>query len=611
MKAFLVRHGEKLFLAVVVLLGGWSLAGSIGSLSKTTALTAEESKLLGVVQEHHKKNQPPAPAPLMYAESLAEVFKGRSSAVQPIDGRIVHAPPSAEYGAIGPVKKAVDGRIDPPSELEVKAERGRVTLSWRESSAENATVVKYEVFRAEGSGARPAEPLRSIDASEGRSAKRGGGLVYTFVDSATKAETSYTYWVRAAGREVEEPRLKVTMSAALEQREGLWFTAPVEARARTPSDIEFECTAISLLWMKKHAVITIKRWDSARNDWEVFRTDPGIPEGEEIKGFRMVTPVQKATIETGYLVKKVVEETIKIPKTVTEFDETGKKIVVTKFIDSMVQKVIVEHPGKKDVREIVVRAPGAAGTEAAPSTPSSPAPRAPVTIPKPAAAPAAAGSVLDQFRKQLEKREGEAPPPAPTAPASAAVAVPGMPAAPAPAGVYVFSVPSSTLKVEVPAAWQGMGPRELLGVVLPCTDETVDVLMKGVLAALKGTGGASAMVLHDFPPQTPELQAVLANEKMPPEDKAARLCDELLRKPVLALKSAEPRGEVRVLKTAGGNPVAAFEASLRGKNDVGLVLARYCGFSTERVYALSFVCLEKDIETERKLQEQVVATMTW
>jgi hypothetical protein len=391
MKALLWAHGEKIFLCLVIVAGGWLLMGAAGSLTSSTSLSSKEKRDLDTMGT---VNPPPAIPAMTQTDHLKQTFAGRSAPVKLSEGRMVY--PQAMEVSVGPVEKEVMPRLPAPRGVSAAGDRGSVTVSWKPSQVFKAVVVRYEVLRADGTGAPKevvgtVEPLR--DPQKGVEEEK-----QSFTDLKVKAESAYAYAVRAVGKKKLATNEKLLDPKLPKSADGNWLS-PVSAvsRAKTPSNLDFECTSISKVFGDKmRALIDVKRWNARAAKWDVFKTSPGIIEGNEVIGYRRKTITQRETIETGYVLRKVVDTTVDEEYEGEEYDpKTGEKVKVKKTRKKILQYIVLEHPGKNDTRKVFVRRAGTAPAE--PRT--EPGPK--TTEPK----PKRDESLIDRLRREMKERE--------------------------------------------------------------------------------------------------------------------------------------------------------------------------------------------------------------
>ena len=72
----------------------------------------------------------------------------------------------------------------------------------------------------------------------------------------------------------------------------------------------------------------------------------------------------------------------------------------------------------------------------------------------------------------------------------------------------------------------------------------------------------------------------------------------------------EPLPDMNVVRTPAGKLVGSSSFAVSEGQDKTIV-KRYFALSAGRLYALAFVCLERDLETQQKVFDEMVASWTW
>jgi len=597
MKGFFVGHGEKLFLVVVALIAGWSLFQSLKSLGTTEHVSeADKIKIEKIARELATKKAPPkVPAP--YVDWLDANLDGHgiyALTVGKFPSPRVYEPPF-ETIIVGPTIKEVPGRIPLPADLEAEPHRAKITLSWTAPTARNMRILRFEVFRRKEGGAWGAEPVYT-------------GTGTSFEDRNLSPETEYAYKVRAVGvADTSAPNMKVIpQSPPLVKQGSVWLTAFVgdagNVKAMTPSNIDFECSNVFEKFGEKYANIVVKRWNSKKDDWDLFKTTPGIKVGDNVVGTRTYGPfgTEKETFDSSYVLKTIVDEIRDVEVEVWEWveDPPGSGKVVKKKVKKLVPKRFQEIILEKVDGSQKITVPVGKGTTTREKKSK------PEGKPKENNKPA---DGLDDFKKLFGSSPSKAEPKKASGTQTHA-------AAPQPRvePAVTLSQARTAIKLTFPDGWVATG--DMAG-DLGIGRAWSAVFEDGKAAVYKGTVPKSGVVIADKPFSEEDKRRLMPNLKQGASDASvieslAVGVQGLTGNSLVGVAGYEPMAGVQVTKTAAGKVVSSFAFTVTHGQDKTMV-KRYFALSAGRLYALAFVCLEKDLETQQKVFDEMVSSWTW
>ncbi|MHC4248780.1 MAG: hypothetical protein ACYS9X_06590 [Planctomycetota bacterium] len=593
MKGFLVSHGEKIAFVLVALVAGWSLFMSLTSLRATEVLPEADVRAIKKIGDELKTKKAPPKVLAPYGEWLGANLDGHgiyALAVGPVASPRVYEPPfMAEVIIKG---KPVDGNIGLPSGLSAKGDRGKVTFSWSGSAVTDMRVLRYEVFRREEDGDWGAEAVYADAAT-------------TLVDKKVKPETEYAYKVRAVGVPTprDDKRPVRPLTPPLVKQGEVWLTAFVgdagNINAMTPSNIDFECSNVFNRFGEDYANIVIKRWNNEKDDWDLFRTEPGIKVGNKVVGTRRYGPggSKVETFDSGYILKEIVDEvrteTVIVRRLVE--DPPGSGNVVWKDVPVEVQKRVQEIVLEKEDGSQKLIVPVGKGRKKIEKKRDDKSAGA-------AARPTGAAGGIADLRSMFEKRAGGEERKTPDGTA----AVPAAPAAPA---TVRLQDARTSVRLTFPAGWAVAGDMAAdLGI--GATGATL--LNDGKVTAYKGTVAESGVVIADKPLNEDEKRRLIGPTGGEPDPKkeARLLATGLLRMDREILQNIEPRGAVQTRHTEAGKTVGMYAfAYAEGQDSV--IVTKYCATSPGHLYVLSFVCAEKDFDSLQKGFNNIVYGWTW
>lgn len=595
MKAFFVNHAEKLFLVVVVLLAGWSLLGSYGSLTAPSVLSVENQNAKDIIDRTIRTRQA-EPVPVApYREWLRANLDGygiHARATGPVRAPIVHEPPFGS--AIREGVTEVPGRLGLPGKPSAASDRARVTVSWAAPKPqENMRAVKFEVLRREEQGPWSAQPVYAA-----------AGL--TFIDKDVKPETTYAYKIRAFAEPVPPTEMHTVVPEGLTRAGQLWHTAFVgeggDVAATTPSDIDFKCSNIATTLEGQVASIVILQWSKEDEGWREFKTEPGIPVGGKVIGTRMIivngVTTGKETLDSHYIVKEMKDyfKDVPVPGFKWVLNETTnkpEKVPVTNYRKQRVQEVIL----KKDDGTGDVTVPVGKGATTRQKEPTGKKP----DDKKPG--DGATGGV-EGFRDMFTRGAASAGEPAGGEEAATPAGPTGVPE-----GMTRFEDARTTARLMLPKAWtvtDAFAGR--LGLFIKASDE----LNKGLVAAYMGEVEKSGVVIADRALVDAELEALLGKSPagLPAEEAAGLLAGGLLKDASGVFPKLKAEGEGRAVRTQAGRFAGAL-AFTYDEGDGSIAIARYCAATPGHLYLLSFVCREKDYESLKGSFEEIAARWTW
>ncbi len=622
MKDFLKSHGEKVFLVVMALVCGWSLVGSVRSLGKPSVLPQEDQDAIARIRKQIQNGRPPPRKIAPYQEWLAANFDAHgigkaTKAGPPLPPRLVYEVPekTEEPGD----KPPVDGSLGLPGKLAVEASRARITVSWAAAAAKHAKVDRYEIFSMKGKGERPETPVGS---------EPGGGGPFSFIHSNLAPETAYYYWVRAvakaappnSGTRVKPPQEGITIDPTT----GLWLTGFVgPVSGTTLSNVDFECSKIYSQLDKEFAKIVVKVWTTEKGEtgWKRYETDPGVGIGGRIvgkeilkKGVILGPGVKRKEFDSGYTLKAITRENIKVPKVVWRYGADGRRRQVTIYINKTVHYVLIEskekgrllraHVGKTgegEIAKLVVEGKVRPPTPSeAPSPKSKPEPK---SKPKPKD-----DDPLAKAKREMEGASARRPPP--VAPTDAAPGErPRAPAAAeAPEGFKLVKGTESAVKVLVPKNWAaGLELDDIITGRLLMWDVSADSV-----AVWGGSVPGSGMVLSDKAMPHAELAALIGRptEGLSAEKIVGLVCDALKKKSLESLAGAAARGENWSVSTKAGQPAAAF--AMKAADRAGpLMVAKYFALAPGRLYTVTLFCKAGDYEAQKGVFDKIAGTLDW
>ncbi len=590
MKALLANHGEKLFFVLVAGLAGWSLYASLTSLGATEHLPASDIAAIEKIDKELRTKKAPPKTAAPYGEMLQANLDGHgiyAAAVGTIESPAFYEPPF--MGTPPTVGTEVVGKIAPPTGLSATPDRAKVTFSWTASATAHMEVMRYDVHRCEESGTWSAEAVYA-------------GPATSFIDKKVKPETEYAYKVRAVGvpdASGDEVIIKPAAPPLVRQGE-VWITAFVgeagDAKAMTPSNVDFECNNVFNRFGEDYANIVIKRWSSEKDDWHRFKTEPGIKVGDKVVGTRRygIAGQEVETFDSGYILKKTVDEVRTVKKTV-------KKYVVDPVTGKVVKRdVEIETP--ESVQEIVLEKPDGSRSLIVPVGKG----KATIRKKKPkdgaAAKPKdAAGGIADMrklFEKSTSSSEGEERP-----------GRAGRPAAPAAPATVRLDDARTSIKLTFPAGWAATGD---MATDLGVGAAAATLLSDGTVTAYKGTAAKSGVVVADRPLNESEKKALLgrADGKVDGEREVLLLAAGLLRMDKEILDGIEVRGKARTRSTEAGKVISTYVLIVT-EGQSKTAIKRYCATSPGHLYVLSFVCGEQDLATLEKSFNGIVYGWTW
>jgi len=597
MKGFLIKHGEKIFLALVAVFAAWSLFSSLGSLGTTEQISEGDRNAIDkIAREFKTKRAQPKVAP-PYAEWLQSNLDGHgiyASAVASVASPVVYEPPF-EADIVKRVVKTVAGTIGVPTGLSATSDRGKVMFNWTASAAQHMSIRRYEVFRREENGPWSATPVYT-----------GGST--SFEDRNVKPETEYAYKVRAVGVEApEDPetmRVK-PMSPPLAKQAGVWLTAFAgEVKTMTPSNIDFECSNVFDRWGQDYANIVIKRWNSKQDKWDEFKTTPGIQVGNRVEGTRNldIFGTKKEKFDSGHILRKVVDELRDFEVWVEEYveDPPGSGIVVKKKVKKIIQKRVQEIVLEKEDGSQKITVPVGKGKTTIERRAEEERPRD------------APPSGLDEFKDLFNKSGGGAP------------AKEETPAAAEPSGAVAPKAPALTLahartaiRLTFPDGWAATG--DIAG-DLGVGAAWQPLLDDGKAAVYRGTVAKSGVVVADRPIGDEEKQKLIGSpgRKLDDYAEAKALASGMRDMTQFFFSSASEsfsessvvQREIKTRKTGAGKVVGSFVFKVAEGQGTSVV-TRYCAAPQGRLYMLSFVCLEKDLESQSKVFDTIVSSWTW
>ncbi|MHC5056003.1 MAG: hypothetical protein ACYTKD_14945 [Planctomycetota bacterium] len=590
MKGFLVNHGEKIFFVLVALIAGWSLFSSLTSLRATEVLPEADVRAIKKIDGELKTKKAPPKVLAPYGEWLGANLDGHgiyALAVGPVASPRVYEPP---FEGTPPTEvEEVPGKIGLPSGLSAKGDRGRVTFGWSPSAVTNMRVSRYEVFRREEGGEWSAEPVYADTGT-------------TFVDKKVKPEAEYAYKVRAAGVPVP-PDANTTvkpLAPPLVKQGEAWLTAFVgdagNINAMTPSNIDFECSNVFERYGEKYANIVIKRWNNENDDWDRFKTEPGIKVGEKVVGTRPKDPfgTTKETLDSGYILKRVIDEirteTTTVRRLVEDPPDSGK--VVWKDVEVELQKRVQEIVLEKEDGSQKLIVPVGKGEKKIEKKRDDKSAGA-------AARPTGAAGGIADLRSMFEKRAGAAEQEKPD----------GTPAAPAAPATVRLQDARTSVRLTFPAGWAVAGD---MAADLGIGAIGAALLDDGKVTAYKGTVAKSGVVIADKPLNEDEKRRLIGpvGGEPDPKKEARLLATGLLKMDREAIQSIEPRGGVRTRNTEVGKSIGVYAfAYAEGQDKV--VVTRYCATSPGHLYVLSFVCAEKDIDSLQEGFNSIAFGWTW
>jgi len=597
MKGFFVRHGEKLFLVVVALIAGWSLFQSLKSLGTTEHVSeADKSKIEKIARELATKKAPPkVPAP--YVDWLQANLDGHgiyALTVGKFPSPRVYEPPF-ETTTVGPTITEVPGRIPLPAGLEAEPHRAKITFSWTAPTASNMRILKFEVYRRKEGGAWGAEPVYT-------------GTATSFEDRNLSPETEYAYKVRVVGvaDTSDETRKVIPQSPPLVKQGSVWLTAFVgdagNVSAMTPSNVDFECSNVFTRFGEKYANIVIKRWDSKQDKWLRFKTTPGIRVGDKVIGVRRYGRgnMLKETFDSGYILKQIVDEIRKIEviREILVEDPPGSGIVVKKTVKTLVPKRVQEIILEKADGSQKITVPVGKGKSIHEKKSK------PEDKPKDKKKPAGG---LDDFKKLFESSGGRSDPAKPSGGEKRPVAT-----APRAAPAVTLAQARTAMKLTFPDGWVATG--DMAG-DLGVGRAWSGVLQDGKAAVYKGTVPNSGVVIADKPFGEEDKRRLMPNLKKGASD--ASVLESLAvgvqrstGNSLVGVEGYEPLGGIEVSKTAAGKAVSSYSFAFTD-GQAKSVVKRYFALSADRMYALAFVCLEKDLESQQKVFDEMVSSWTW
>lgn len=629
MKDFLKRHGEKVFLVAMALVCGWSLVGSVRSLGKPSVLPQEDQDAIAKIRRQIQNGRPPPSKIAPYQEWLGANFDAHgiakaTGAGPPPPVRLVYKRPEEAGGGTPRPTRKVEGSLGRPGKPAAKASRARVMVTWSTPPLppgvkSHVKVVRYEIFSLKGEGEPPEEPVGS---------EPGGRGPFSFTHSDLAPETTYFYWVRAVAKPAPPDSRTMVVppdeGVTVKEDSGLWFSelaGPVSDT--TLSNVDFECSKIYQQLDKQLAKIVIKVWTTEEGEtgWKRYETDPGVGIGEKIvgkeilkKGVILGQGVKRKEFDSGYTLKDIKRETIKVPKKVWRYTADGKRKLVTIYVDKLVHYVLIESKEKGRLLRADVGKTGdgeiahpVIDGKVRPSTPSD-APSA-KSKPEPKSKPKPKDD--DPLAKAKREMEGAgARRPTPEAPTDAA---PGeKPRAPealqAPEGFKLVKGTESAAKVLVPKSWAaGLELDDIIRGRLLMWDVSADSV-----AAWGGDVPGCGMVLSDKAMPHAELTALIGR---PTEGLSAKkivglVCDVLKKKSLESLAGAAARGENWSVSTKAGTPAAAFAMKVADQGGP-LMVAKYFALAPGRLYTVSLFCKAGDYEAQKGAFDKIVGTLDW
>jgi len=589
MKALLANHGEKLVLVLVAGIAGWSLYSSLTSLGATEHLPASDIAAIEKIDKElrTKKAEPKTIAP--YGDTLQASLDGHgiyALVVGVVESPRVYEPPF--LGRVEVKNPEVVGKIGLPAELTATPDRGKVTFSWTASAAPNMRVMRYDVHRREEGGAWSAEAVYA-------------GPATSFIDKKVKPETGYAYKVRAVGvpeATAENTTVKPEVPPLVKQGE-VWLTAFVgeagETSATTPSNVDFECSNVFSRFGEDYANIVIKRWNSDKDDWYRFKTEPGIKVGDKVVGTRRygMGGMQAETFDSGYVLKQVIDEIRQIEVWVWVWVEEppGSGIVVKKKVKKMVpkrvQEIILEKPDGS--RKLIVPVGRGKTTVAAKKPKGGGA----------AGSAPAAGGIAD-LRRLFESTAGTS---------GVEKKVTGNAAAPAAPATVRLENARTSVRLTFPAGWSASSD---IAADLGVGTAGVMLLNDGKVTAYKGTVAKSGIIVADKPLNESQKQKLIgrAAGKLDATREALLLASGLARMDMEILPSIEMKGKARTMNTAEGKAIGTYVFSV-AEAQSKTVVKRYCATSPGHLYVLSFVCTEQDFEKLEEGFNAIAFSWTW
>ena len=575
MKPLLMAHGEKIFLALVILLGGYLLVGALGSLQKSTSLGEKDRGHLEDVQGAITKNRPPELGAPGHVAHMAKSFAGRTEPVKLATGRLM-APTWGYTKGVTIGQPTVTAVFPRPSGFTAKADRGKVTLTWLRPLAQYVKLERFEVYR-QVEDKRDPEVFATVEADQESKS-------FEFVDTKVEPETSYSYFVRVVGSPQPASENQVVVKPPfVEEREGKWLPREAgPASASTPSNLAFACKSIYDDFGRKRARIIIKKWNAGAASWEVYNTGPGIAESEPVVGKRVVR-FRPETFDSGYVVAKIFSDTERRPYTAREMDpQTFETREVTRYREIPVNRVTL----RKEDKEITIQVGAAESSEV-------------TTRRRPSSRPAepAANDLLASMRAQLESRSGGG-----STTETESTAASG--------DTKDFSS-NNIFKLKVPKNWQDMG-EAMLG-NMPYGDPVVKDLKDGFDKALAGSVPDSALVIHHHALKNDEYREFVKGGEADANEEATlkRVGEELLLKRMKrAIPDATVMGTPGIIKPDNGPGMAKLVFKVQS-GDTWFIVTRYCMQSLPNLHLMSCICRESDYETQRDVYDTVAKSFSF
>ncbi len=599
LKAFLIHHGEKLFVLVVALVAGWSLFTSLKSLGASDVLPkADTEDIRKIAKELDTKVAPPKVA-APYGEWLQANLDGHgiyALAVGAVRSPLVYEPPSMAKGP-GTQVEEVPGRIGLPGGLSAVPGRGKVTFSWTVPTVTDMSVSLCDVLRREEGGEWGAKPVYS-----------GAGT--SFVDKDVKPETVYAYKVRAAGVPAPAKENTIVKPEGLSRVGDLWYTAFAGGNGRvsamTPSNIDFECKGTMIRFGTEYARIIVKRWNNMKEKWDDFTTEYeqddgdrkyGVAVGEKVIGQEILDPrdgiitpeTPREIFDSGYVVKEIKKEigTKKVPQRYIKPDGTwGERWV---DVGMVIHEVILVNPAKNSTVTVPV---GKGKTKIKKTQEDKPKDTK----------PGSPGGDIGDLRALFESRGG------PSKPKKDAVTGPESAGAPAAGN------PGATVKLVLPEGWSPTEELAELGIGVV----GVAYLGEGKVTVHKGPTANSGVVVGDRffdggsydGEDMRKLRRGQGDLAGSAEKQASFLATNLLARAKEAFQGLTTKSSPKTVTTAAGNTVGTF-AFVYSEGQEKVAVMRYGAFAPLQLYTLSFVCREKDYEKLRGAFEKIATSWTW